>query len=49
MRVNGRRVFLFARIFNNITYELKHLRFQLTQNKSEKPHIDLAKVCLDDF
>ena len=22
MRVNGRRVFLFARIFNNITYEL---------------------------
>ena len=27
------QVFLFARIFNNITYKLKHLRFQLTRNE----------------
>ena len=50
--VNKRvQVFLFARIFYNITftYKLKHLRFQLTRNKNCKEHLDQASVCLDDF
>jgi len=50
--VNKRaQVFLFARIFCNITftYKLKHLRFQLTPNENCKEHLDQASVCLDDF
>ena len=50
--VNKRaQVFLFARIFYNITftYKLKHLRFQLTRNKNCKENLDQASVCLDDF
>jgi len=50
--VNKRaQVFLFARIFYNITftYKLKHLRFQLTRNENCKEHLDQASVCLDDF
>jgi len=43
------QVFLFARIFYNITYKLKHLRFQLTRNENCKQHLDQASVCLDDF
>ena len=43
------QVFLFARIFYNIAYELKHLRFQLTRNENCKEHLDQASVCLDDF
>ena len=43
------QVFIFARIFYNITYELKHLRFQLTRNENRKEHLDQARVCLDDF
>jgi len=43
------QVFLFARIFNNITYKLKHLRFQLTRNENCKQRLDQASVCLDDF
>jgi len=43
------QVFLFARIFYNITYKLKHPRFQLTRNKNCKEHLDQASVCLDDF
>jgi len=39
----------FACIFNNITYKLKHLRFQLTQNENCKQRLDQASVCLDDF
>jgi len=50
--VNKRaQVFLFPRIFYNITftYKLKHLRFQLTRNENCKEHLDQASVCLDDF
>ena len=50
--VNNRaQVFLFARIFYNITftYKLKHLRFQLTRNENFKEQLDQASVCLDDF
>ena len=48
--VNKRaQVFLFARIFYNITYKLKHLRFHLTRNENCKEHLDHASVCLDDF
>ena len=44
------QVFLFARIFYNIAYKLKHLdRFQLTRNENCEKHIDQASVCLDDF
>jgi len=42
------QVFLFARIFYNITYKLKHLWFQLTGNENCKEHLDQASVCLDD-
>ena len=48
--VNKRaQVFLFARIFYNITYKLKHIRFQLTRNENCKEHLGQASVCLDDF
>jgi len=50
--VNKRaQVFLFARIFYNITftYKLKHVRFQLTRSEHCREHIDQASVCLDDF
>jgi len=54
--VNKRaQVFLFARIFYNITftYKLKHLRFQLTRNENCKEHLEhlgsLAKTQLDLF
>ena len=43
--VNKRaQVFLFARIFYNITftYKLKHLRFQLTRNKNCKEQNDVG-------
>ena len=40
------QLFLFARIFYNITYKLKHLRFQLTGNENCKEHLDQASVCL---
>ena len=42
------QVFLFARIFYNITfaYKLKHLRFQLTQNENCKEHLDQARRLL---
>jgi len=43
------QVYLFARIFYNITYKLKHLQFQLTRNENCKWHLDQASVCLDDF
>jgi len=43
------QVFLFTSIFYNITYKLKHLRFQLTRNENCKEHLDQASVCLDDF
>jgi len=43
------QVFLFARIFYNIAYKLKHLRFQLTRYENSKEHLDQASVCLDDF
>ena len=44
------KVFLFARIFNNITYKLKHLQFQLTRNENCKQHhVQDASVCPDDF
>ena len=49
------QVFLFARIFYNITftYKLKHLRFQLTRNENCKEHLEhlgsLAKTELDLF
>jgi len=38
-----------ARIFNNITYKLKHFQFQLIQNEYYKQRLDHASVCLDDF
>ena len=34
------QVFLFARIFYNTTYKLKHIRFQLTRNENCKEHLD---------
>ena len=37
-------VFLFARIFYNITYKLKHFRFQLTRNENCKEHLDQASI-----
>jgi len=42
------QVFLFARIFYNITfaYKLKHLRFQLTRNENCKEHLDQARRLL---
>ena len=43
------QVFMFACIFYNITYKLKHLRFQLTRNENCKEHFDQASVCLDEF
>jgi len=39
----------FACIFNNITYKLKHLQFQLTLNENCKQCLDQASVCLDCF
>ena len=43
------QVFLFARIFYNITYKLKHLCFQLTQNENCKLRLDEASVCLNEY
>ena len=41
--VNKRaQVFLFIRIFYNITYKLKNLRFQLIRNENCKEHLDQA-------
>ena len=45
--VNKRaQVFLFARIFYNITftYKLKHFRFQLTRNENCKKNIGQARI-----
>ena len=48
--VNKRaQVFLFARIFYNIAYKLKHFRFQLTRNENCEEHFDQASVCRNDF
>jgi len=50
MRINGRAYSsLPVRIFYNITYKLKHPRFQLTRNENCKEHLDQASVCLDDL
>jgi len=43
------QVFLYIRIFTNLTYKSKHLRFQLTRNENCKQRLDEASVCLDDF
>ena len=38
-----------AQVFYNITYQLKHLRLQLTRNENCTEHLDQTSVCTDDF